>query len=178
MSKTPLKTYSIRQANPDEYNALGRLTVQIYRCLPGMPKETEQPQYYDMLNDVKSRAQRPTLQILVAVATDGELLGGVTFVGNMRHYDAGGTAQTYADCSGIRLLAVKPEARGHGVGKALTRTCIQIAAEQGSRGVILHTTNAMQIAWGMYLRMGFSRSPDLDFNQGNLPVFGFQLVLD
>jgi hypothetical protein len=43
--------------------------------------------------------------------------------------------------------------------------------------VVLHTTKAMQTAWGMYERLGFSRSPDLDFLQKDLPVFGFRLSL-
>jgi hypothetical protein len=36
---------------------------------------------------------------------------------------------------------------------------------------------AMQIAWKMYENLGFKRSEDLDFMQGELPVFGFRLAL-
>jgi ribosomal protein S18 acetylase RimI-like enzyme len=64
------------------------------------------------------------------------------------------------------------------VGRTLTAACIQRAIERGSAPVILHTTKSMQIAWGMYQRMGFLRPPDLDFNQGNLAVLGFRLSLD
>jgi len=35
----------------------------------------------------------------------------------------------------------------------------------------------MKIAWQMYEGIGFERSEDLDFMQGNLPVFGFRLNL-
>jgi hypothetical protein len=35
----------------------------------------------------------------------------------------------------------------------------------------------MQTAWKMYEKMGFVRSLDLDFMQGQLPVFGFRLKL-
>jgi hypothetical protein len=43
--------------------------------------------------------------------------------------------------------------------------------------VILHTTAAMRVAWALYERLGFRRSEDLDFMQGELPVFGFRLRL-
>jgi hypothetical protein len=36
---------------------------------------------------------------------------------------------------------------------------------------------AMQTAWKMYENLGFKRSDDLDFTQGELPVFGFRLKL-
>jgi hypothetical protein len=35
----------------------------------------------------------------------------------------------------------------------------------------------MQTAWAMYERLGFVRFPEIDFRQGNLEVFGFQLSL-
>jgi hypothetical protein len=35
----------------------------------------------------------------------------------------------------------------------------------------------MQIAWGLYERLGFVRSKDLDFSQQGLPVYGFRLAL-
>jgi DNA-binding HxlR family transcriptional regulator len=38
-----------------------------------------------------------------------------------------------------------------------------------------NTTRAMETAWRMYEQLGFRRSPDLDFRQGNLEVFGFEL---
>jgi hypothetical protein len=36
---------------------------------------------------------------------------------------------------------------------------------------------AMQTAWNMYENLGFKRSEDLDFMQGELPVFGFRLSI-
>jgi hypothetical protein len=35
----------------------------------------------------------------------------------------------------------------------------------------------MRIAWGLYEKLGFVRSEDLDFSQQGLPVFGFRLKL-
>jgi ribosomal protein S18 acetylase RimI-like enzyme len=130
-----------------------------------------------MLYNVESRANKPTIEILVAVTPENEILGGVTFIGDVKHYNSGGTASKNVNSSGIRLLAVKPDVRGLGVGKALTHACIQRAKEIGTSQVILHTTKSMEVAWKMYEKMGFLRSPDLDFSQGKLAVYGFRLTL-
>ncbi|WP_022669297.1 GNAT family N-acetyltransferase [Desulfospira joergensenii] len=178
MKKKSLKNYEIRLAGPGEYEDLGRMTARAYEELPGMPGLAEQPDYYSMIQDVEGRAALPGILIFVAVSPGNDLLGGVTFVGNMAYYHSGGSAGENTDYSGIRLLAVRPGARNIGVGRALTGACIQRAAQIGRRGVILHTTDSMKVAWKMYERMGFSRSPDLDFIQGQLSVFGFRLKLD
>lgn len=169
---------SIRQARPDEYSALGQMTVDVYEQLPGMPDREEQPDYYAMLFDVKKRALTPTTEIWVAKSADHQLLGGVTFIGDVKYYGAGGSISTNTGCSGIRLLAVDPRARRLGVGSALTIACIDRAEQIGSEQVLLHTTKAMAAAWVMYEKMGFKRSEDLDFKQGQLAVYGFRLKLD
>src|SRR5262249_11854341 len=93
------------------------------------------------------------------------------------HYGSGGSAGTVADAAGVRLLAVDAAARGRGAGKALTRYCIDRARRAGRRRLVLHTTKVMQAAWAMYEGLGFVRFPEIDFRQGSLDVFGFQLAL-
>jgi ribosomal protein S18 acetylase RimI-like enzyme len=135
----------------------------------------EQPEYYNLLEDVAGRAARPALGIWVAIGEAGEPLGSVDFIEDLRHYGSGGTASEIPNAAGIRLLAVRPDCRGGGVGKALTRFCIERARELGKEIVVLHTTRAMETAWAMYERLGFKRLPGIDFRQGDLEVFGFQL---
>lgn len=170
--------FHIRRAEPADYPALGRLTVSVYENLPGMPGTDEQPDYYAMLRNVAARAGTPTVEIWVASGPANQVLGGVTFVGDMRHYNSGGSAGLQTNASGIRLLAVDPGARRMGVGRALTQTCIRSTADLGNSRVLLHTTRSMKVAWRMYETMGFTRLPDLDFRQGSLDVFGFMLETD
>jgi len=59
--------------------------------------------------------------------------------------------------------------------KALAGACIQLARESGNSQVILHTTQAMKVAWSLYEKLGFERSEDLDFLQQSRQVFGFRL---
>ena len=81
-----------------------------------------------------------------------------------------------ATAGGFRSRA-PGRARGAGVGRALAEACLRLAAGKGHSQVILHTTQAMQVAWRLYEKLGFRRSPDLDFLQEGLPVFGFRLRL-
>jgi len=171
------RNYIIREAISSEYKELGDITVNVYEQLPGMPSSSEQPEYYAMLYDVKTRAKNPTTEILVAVSPENELLGGVMFIGDVKYYASGGSITENIDCSGIRLLAVKPEARKLGVGKALTEACIRRTEEIGASQVLLHSTKSMEVAWKMYKKMGFIRSQDLDFSQEELAVFGFRLKI-
>jgi GNAT superfamily N-acetyltransferase len=168
---------TLRTAQPEEFTEIGRMAVAAYASLPGMPSVEEQPDYYGRLYDVASRAGNPAITVFVAVGDSGELLGSVDFIDDMRHYGSGGTASSVPDAAGIRLLAVKNEYRGQGVGQALTRHCLARARELGKSSVILHTTQAMSVAWQMYSRMGFERFPAIDFQQGTLEVYGFRLLL-
>jgi ribosomal protein S18 acetylase RimI-like enzyme len=164
----------IRRARPEEFSRLGRLLVDAYAALPGMPRPDEQPDYYGMLLDVARRAAQPAIDVFAAVDDAGAPIGCVDFIRDVRAYGSGGSVATVAGAVGIRLLAVAPAARGHGVGKALTEHCMREAHALGAPTVVLHTTRAMQAAWAMYERLGFRRFADIDFQQGKLEVFGFR----
>ncbi len=168
---------TIRPVRPEEFAALGELMVGVYSTLDGFPTPAEQPRYYEMLADIGRLGDKPSTCVLVAVADDGRLVGGIVYFDDMAQYGSGGTATAARNAAGIRLLGVDPQFRGSGAGKALAQACIQRARERGHSQVILHTTQAMTVAWRLYVKLGFARSEDLDFMQGDLPVFGFRLQL-
>lgn len=170
-------TLHIREIRKEEFRILGQLMVGVYSKLEGFPTQDEQPRYYEMLANIGSLTEKHDTKVLVAISAESELVGGVVYIGNMGQYGSGGTATTVKNASGIRLLGVCSKSRGMGAGKALTNACIQLAREKRHSQVVLHTTQAMQIAWGLYERLGFERSKDLDFMQEGLPVFGFRLRL-
>lgn len=169
---------TIRDLAPDEYDAIGRIMVRAYAALDGFPKPDEQPAYYELLAHIGRFAERPEARVLVALTADGTLAGGVVYFGDMAQYGAGGPATTgVANASGIRLLGVDPDCRGRGVGRALTEACIAVAREHGHRAVLLHSTQAMRVAWRMYEGMGFRRAPEMDFDWQAVRVYGFRLEL-
>lgn len=147
----------IRQAIPDEYDALGEITAQAY-LRDGLLDFGESDWYLGELRDVAKRAA--AAEVLVAVRND-TLLGGVTFVpspGPMADIARPGEAE-------IRMLAVSGAARGQGAGEALVRACIDRArAVQGCTAVVLSTQRTMHAAHRIYERLGFVRVPERDWN--------------
>ena len=160
-----------------EFEEIGKLLVQVYSQLEGFPKESEQPDYYKVLAGVGELTSKPGTELLVAVSSSGNIAGAVVYFSNMQYYGSGGKATSEKNACGFRLLAVDPLARGQGIGKLLTNTCIQKAKDKKADQLIIHSTKAMQTAWRMYESLGFKRSEDLDFMQGELPVYGFRLLL-
>jgi GNAT superfamily N-acetyltransferase len=170
------REYLIRKAQPNEFEEIGKLMVQVYSRLDGFPTIVEQPDYYKMLANIGEFTLKPNTELLVAVSPEGKIAGTVVYFGDMQYYGSGGRAANEKNAAGFRLLAVDPLLRGNGVGKLLVNYCINKARKQGFAQLIIHTTMAMQTAWTMYANLGFKRSENLDFMQGRLPVFGFRLT--
>jgi GNAT superfamily N-acetyltransferase len=167
----------VRNARPEEFGAVGTLMVEVYSSLDGFPKPEEQPAYYHSLANIGDWTKKPHTELLVAAMPDGQLAGGVLYFGDMTQYGAGGVAVQAPNSSGFRLLAVGHAFRGLGVGKLLTTACIEKARQSGHGQVLIHSTEFMQVAWKMYESLGFGRAGELDFMQGQLPVYGFRLLL-
>ena len=172
------KVYSVRNATAAEFLEIGKLMVEVYSQLDGFPKQSDQPDYYKMLANVGELTAKSGTELLTAVSGDGVITGAVVYFSDMQNYGSGGTATREQYASGFRLLAVHPSFRGEGIGKLLTNECIRKAKEKNHFHLVIHTTKAMQTAWKMYEKMGFKRAEDLDFMQGDLPVFGFRLKLN
>jgi len=170
--------FIIREANPNEFDEVGKLMVNVYSKLDGFPSKEEQPSYYEKLLNVGELTKNSKIKLLVASTLNNEIAGAVVYFSDMKYYGSGGTATSEKNAAGFRLLAVNFNARGNGIGKLLTNECIKIAGNEHQNQLIIHSTKAMQIAWKMYEKMGFKRSEDLDFMQEKLHVFGFRLLLN
>jgi len=144
----------IRAARPDEFEAVGRLTVEAYRQLRGGGRYSS---YEEQLLAVSARAADSL--VLVAVDETGDVLGSVTYVP-----DAGRAMSEFRDPkgAGVRMLAVRPDRQGAGIGHALTQACIERARAEHRSRIVLHSTEIMTVARAMYERMGFVAAPELD----------------
>jgi ribosomal protein S18 acetylase RimI-like enzyme len=143
----------VRTARPDEYDLIGRLTVEVYvgggLIAPGSP-------YVATLADAADRAAKSTL--LVAEHA-GEVVGAVAYCPE---------ESPYADLAGpgeaeFRMLAVRARVRGNGIGATLVRTCLDRARDAGCTALRLSTQQNMRAAQRMYERFGFTRTADRDW---------------
>jgi GNAT superfamily N-acetyltransferase len=170
-------SYIIRNANPYEFEEIGKLLIHVYSQLDGFPKENEQPNYYKMLANIGAFTQYPETELLVAVDENNTITGAVVYFNDMQYYGSGGTATSEQNSAGFRLLGVDSNIRGKGIGKLLTLECIKKATENKRKQIIIHSTLSMKTAWSMYENIGFKRDENLDFMQGELAVFGFRFPL-
>jgi len=165
MSPGSASKVEIRDARPDEYDALGEIIGNSYEeYAPGPDGDPEFRAVFEgyrhELRDVRSRLE---FSEQIVALLDGKLVAGVSYYpGGKIHYE-NAQVKIPSDWTGIRLLGVDPSARGHGIGKALTEECLRRSRAAGAPVVLLHTTMLMELARGMYVRMGFARAPEFDF---------------
>jgi GNAT superfamily N-acetyltransferase len=169
--QTPKKGLHLREARPGELDAVARLLRDAYlQYKESLPADVWEYYVQDIM-DVRRRL--PAAELIVA-ELDGELAGAVTLY--LKSSSESDWPQGWA---GIRLLAVHPACRGRGIGRALMDECLRRCRRQGVRTVGLHTTTMMEVARGMYERMGFVRIPEYDFHpRPDVVVMAYRLDLN
>lgn len=145
---------TIRPARPAELPEVGELTLAAYHA---DGQVTPGGMYAAKLADAAVRSREA--ELLVAADADGRVLGTVTIAPPGSPW-----AQVAApDELEFRMLAVSPAARGRGVGELLTRAVIDRAGALGLRAVVLSSSPGMTAAHRLYERLGFRRTPELDW---------------
>jgi len=84
--------YTIREILPDEFDRFGQSLLGAYSQLEGFPGREEHPDYYHLLTNIRGFTEDRDSQVLVAVSSTKNLLGGVVCIGDMADYGAGGSA--------------------------------------------------------------------------------------
>jgi GNAT superfamily N-acetyltransferase len=158
----------IRLAGTDEYATAADAMVAAYEQYAADLTGEEWAAYAHEIRDVDARSAYSDLLIAVE---DDRIAGAVTYY---RSGAGGGYGPAWPDgWPSIRLLAVRPEFRGSGLGRALTQACIDRARDEGAPGIALGTTKLMEVARAMYERMGFVHHPEFDFE----PVPGINVFV-
>jgi ribosomal protein S18 acetylase RimI-like enzyme len=171
---------TIRDAKVEDLEGVSALLVDAYAQFMRPPRDVLTAEeraawdgYRRNIADVWSRA--PISSTIVA-ERDAKLLGSV-------NYYAPGQADSLDGAwpdgwASIRLLGVLPQARGLGIGRALITECLRRARADGATTMGLHTTQLMDVARAMYLRLGFTRAPSYDFHPApDFTVEAFRLDL-
>jgi len=159
----------VRLATPDEYAAIGDLTVAAYEAEGFLDGERS---YAQVLRDAADRARRAELW----VATDGTAVRGtVTFCPYGSDYRE---VARRADQGEFRMLAVAPAARRRGVARLLVEHCLNRSRQLGQREMVLCSADSMTSAHALYASFGFVRAPDLDWRPlPDVLLCGFRLPL-
>ena len=153
----------VREARPAELAELGELRVAAYQAGGFL---SDASNYGETL---RTLGHDGSGQILVAVdAGPGQILGTIML---QLWPDAGHVVRGPGEAE-VRALAVAPEARGRGAGRALLQAVIDQARTSGVRHLLLCTQTTMLAAQHLYTETGFRRLPERDWD----PVPGFTLL--
>jgi ribosomal protein S18 acetylase RimI-like enzyme len=144
----------IRDAHPDEYSEIGDIRVGAYLADGFLSPDSG---YAPRLRELGTDGLDP---VLVAVDDHGTLIGTVM----LQVWPQGGGVVKGPDEAEIRALAVRPEARGAGVGRALLAAVIDRAARLDVQHLVLLTQPEMKAAHHLYDTAGFSRLPERDWS--------------
>ena len=121
--------------------ATSDLLAAVSRLLPQLSSSAAPPTQAQLEEIVDS----PATQLLVA-RIDGEVVGALTLV-------------VFRIPSGVRAwiedVVVDEDTRGQGVGEALNREALRLAAEQGAKTVELTSRPSREAANRLYQRLGF-----------------------
>lgn len=138
----------IREYSPPDADAVDELAVQAF--------EQFQNAYSDWGAFKTKIARMSSLagagELLIA-EIDQQIVGAVAYVGPARP-----KADFFrTEWPIMRMLVVSPDFRGQGIGRALAEECLQRAKRDKAQTFALHTSEIMQVALPMYLRMGFQK---------------------
>ncbi|MCB1039050.1 MAG: GNAT family N-acetyltransferase [Acidimicrobiales bacterium] len=119
-----------------------QLVDDVARLVPQLSSSSPPPTRAQLEEIVSS----PATHLLIARDVDGSVLGSLTLV-------------LFRIPTGLRAwiedVVVDGEARGRGVGEALNRFAIDVAAERGARSVDLTSRPSREAANRLYQRLGF-----------------------
>lgn len=153
----------VRVAAAQDLAQAGALTAEAYhadRLLDG------DGDYEAELRDAERRAREAVL--LVAVVTPGpaDRDGAEDVVVGTITLAPYGTSYAEVAEPGeleLRMLAVAPEARHHGIAARLVAAAMREAVARGARGLVLSTLDSMHAAHRLYTRLGFVAVPGRDW---------------
>ncbi len=148
----------IRAAGDADRDAIRQVTLAAYQEYASVLGPAHWKDYRE--NIISALAEvKPEMQIVAE--EDRRILGTVMLY--PQHMVEGPDGKPRIEAPYVRLLAVVPEARSRGIGKALMQECIDRARESGAKVIQLHSTDIMRAAIQMYERIGFKRVPEFDF---------------
>ena len=147
----------VRDAVPADYREIRRVIIAAYLQYADLiARDVFSPYLADLL-DLDTHARHGHL---IVVEADGRIRGFGAFYPDASVQGFGWPP----GWAGGRALAVHPDARGHGVARALLAACERLARDCGAPVFAFHTASFMTGAIALYERLGYRRAPEFDFD--------------
>jgi GNAT superfamily N-acetyltransferase len=158
---------TIRTALHSEHEAADRVARIAFR-----EYEAEFPDWIPLLRDGRPMARLAAEGELLVADGDGAIVGAVGYLPPGRSKEA----VFRPEWAVLRMMAVDPAHRGHGIARALATECARRARRDNAASLALYTSPAMKTAVELYLRMGFRQRNAIGHVIG-MPAVVFELPL-
>lgn len=151
------KEIIFREATPDDLSELRDLGLVSF----GQFKEILTTENWEKLRSSLSNEiiYKDLLEKSVAFicVKEGKIVGATYFI------PSGNPTEIYlSEWSYVRMVGVRPEFSGQGIGKKLMNCCVAHARQTGEKTVALHTSEFMDAARHIYENMGFIRLKEIE----------------
>lgn len=163
----------IEEVRETEKEALRRLLVDSYHQYQHSYREPAAWQEY--LATIKASVDNPAVAKILVAKSDSQILGTLQLFESSEKAYQKPDLQIYSPI--IRLLAVHPKARGHGIAQELLKAAAHYAKSIGASELYLHSSDIMQKAIRLYEWTGFKRDRTKEFKKNDLWVKCYRLDL-
>jgi ribosomal protein S18 acetylase RimI-like enzyme len=164
-------TVTVRPAHRGELQRVGELTVEAY-VVDGFVSEDDD--YAERLRDAATRAREAEVYVAVLPEAPQDVAGTVTFCPQGSPWCELGRPGE----GEFRMLAVATWARRRGVAAALVSVCVERSTELGCTALVLSSLPTQRSAHRVYERLGFRRTPELDWSPDTgIVLLAFRLDL-
>lgn len=144
----------VRTADPSEYPALSRLTVEAYSEYAEELGAERWKGYSESLGDIEGKSKDA---LILAAEKDRHLVGSLALYRLLPE-----DRPWPKEWAFLRAMAVDPKHRRAGIGRALIMESIKVAREWGSPALFLRSTKMMKAALELYDQLGFIRVPEYE----------------
>jgi len=149
----------MREAAAGEWDAIEDLVLAAYaEFRPLFPERA----WDGWMENIRQVIHADTGDLIVA-EEEGAIRGVVKFYPEASQSTLGTWPEGAA---AIRILAVHPQYRGHGLGLLLARECLRRAQDLKIPAIFLYTGEFMHAARHIYEKLGFVRAPEFDRSPG------------
>ena len=149
---------TFRKGNFDDLNDLKLLAIKSWSQFQAMLTSENWTMLHRTLDDNKTYNDLLEQSDCFVCTTDQDNIIGMAFL-----VSSGNPTDIYDRAwSYIRFVSVDPDFRGMGIGRKLTKMCVELAKSNNEKYVALHTSEMMDKARHIYETMGFKILKEID----------------
>ncbi len=153
--------FIFREASISDIDNLKQLVLDSYGQFENILSRDNWEKMYSFLNSEQSYLELLSKSTCFICEFEAKIVGMAYLISKGNPTEIFDKDWTY-----IRMVGVHPNFTGNGIGKKLTKMCIDFAKHQNETVIALHTSEFMDSARHIYENLGFQIAKELNLNYG------------